>query len=211
MNPDTLGLLFNALSIAVALFALWTAGRIILRNLSFIQNKISTSRAIQLLIWLALGEIFILVLLDLLGLIQLVTSLYTDTTGEAYTLWGSVPSLVHNLSTVFTELLIYSATLMICWKPLFRRVPPILEAIQLNSYERVFSMLAIATLVNHVIRFIIDSIIWQQTPLEVEGLGKGISGFIAGWLVGLLLVAIIIYVMSGLIARQIDKMDEISD
>ena len=211
MNPDTLGLLFNALSIAVALFALWTAGRIILRNLSFIQNKISTSRAIQLLLWLALGEIFILVLLDLLGLIQLVTSLYTDTTGEAYTLWGSVPSLVHNLSTVFTELLIYGATLMICWKPLFRRVPPIPEAIQLNSYERVFSMLAIATLVNHVIRFIIDSIIWQQTPLEVEGLGKGISGFIAGWLVGLLLVAIIIYVMSGLIARQIDKMDEISD
>jgi len=75
----------------------------------------------------------------------------------------------------------------------------------------VFSILAIATLVNHVIRFIIDSIIWQQTPLEVEGLGKGISGFIAGWLVGLLLVAIIIYVMSGLIARQIDKMDEVSD
>ncbi len=210
MNPDTLGLLFNVLDVALALFALWIAGRIVLRNLSFVHNKISSNRAIQLLIWLALGEIFILLLLDLLGLIQLITTLSSET-GEAYTLWGSVPPLVYDLSTVFTVLFIYSATLTIGWKPLFKRVPPILEAIQFNVYEKVFSLLAIAALVNHVIRFIIHSVIWQQTPLEVEGLGKGIAGFFAGWLTGLLIVAIIIYVMSELLEKQTEKMGEISE
>ena len=210
MNPDTLGLLFNVLDVALALFALWIAGRIVLRNLSFIQTNISSSRAIQLLIWLALGEIFILPVLDLLGLIQLITRLSPDT-GEAYTLWGSVPSIVYELSTVFTILFIYSATLMAGWKHLFKRVPPIFETIRLNSFEKVFSLLAIAALVNHVLRFIILSVIWQQTPLEVKGLEKGIAGFFAGWLVGLLIIGIAIYVMSGLIEKQTEKSGEISE
>jgi len=210
MNPDTLGLLFNVLTIASALFVLWIAGRMVLRNLSFIQNKISSNRTIQVLIWIGLGEIFIIPLLDLAEYIQRITMLPSDR-GVAYTLWGSVPALVYELSTVFTGLFIYSATLMIIWKPLFRRVPPIFESIQLNSFEKVYSLFVIAALVNHFIRIIILGVTWQQPPLEVEGLGNETAGFIVGWLTSLLLTAIIFYVTSKVVERQREKAGEISE
>ena len=211
MNPDNLGLLFNVFDVALALFALWIAGRIVLRNLPLLQNYISSSRAMQLIIWFALGEIFILPLLDLLGLIQLITTLSSETSGEAYTLWGRVPPFVYDLTNVFTILFIYSATLMIGWKHLLKRMPKILESIQINSFEKIFSLLAVAAFVNHIIRFIIFSVIWQQTALEVTGLDKGIAGFFAGWLVGLLIIGITIYVMYERIERQTEKIGEISD
>ena len=210
MNPEALGLLFNVLSVALALFALWVAGRIVLRNLSIIQNKISPSRAIQLLIWLALGEILILSFLDFIGLIQLFTTLSSEA-GEAYTLWGRVPPLIYDLFVGFTTLFIYGFTMILGWEPLIKRVPPILESIQLNSFEKVLGLLVIAGLVNHVVRFVVSSVIWQQTPLEVQGLEKGITGFIAGWLVGLLIIGIAIYVMYEQIERQTEKMGEISE
>lgn len=206
MNPDTLGLLSNVLNVALALFALWIAGRIVLRNLSFIQSNISSSRAMQLLIWLALGEIFTFPFLDTLGIVQLTISL--DTTGDVYTLWGSVPPLIYDLCMVLTTLFIYGFTLMISWRLLFKRVPPILESIQLSSFEKVFSLLAIASLINHIVRFVLISIIFYQSPMLGVGLGKGTAGFFAGWLVGLLIVGITIYVMFELIAKKEDEIIE---
>jgi hypothetical protein len=205
MNTDTLGLLSNVLYIALAFFALWIAGRMVLRNLSLLQNKISSSRAIHLAIWLALGEIFTLPLIDLLGLIQLITTLSTDETGEVYTLWGSVPPLIYDLCMGFTIVFIYSYTVILGWKPLFKRVPPISGSIQLSSFEKFFSLCALAGLVNHVVRFVFISIIWPQGTFEIGGFGKGIAGFFAGWLTGFIILAIAIYVMYELIAKKEDE------
>jgi len=207
MNPNTfLELLRNALMstvpiVVLELFALWIAGRIVLNNLSLLQNNVSSNRAIQLIIWLALGEIFTQPLIDLLALAQLFTTLSFEN-GEAYTLWGNAPMFIYDLSLLFILLFIYGYTLITGWKPLFKRVPPILESVQLSPFERIFSLFTIAGLVNHAIRYVLTGIIWFQGTAGPEGFGKGIAGFFAGWLTGLLILGIIIYVMSELIAKK---------
>ena len=195
MNPNTfLELLRNALMstvpiVVLELFALWIAGRIVLNNLSLLQNNVSSNRAIQLIIWLALGEIFTQPLIDLLALAQLFTTLSFEN-GEAYTLWGNAP------------MFIYGYTLITGWKPLFKRVPPILGSIQLSPFERIFSLFTVAGLVYHTVRYVLTGIIWFQGSFGPMSVGKGIAGFFAGWLTGLLILGIIIYVMSELIAKK---------
>jgi hypothetical protein len=211
MNPDTLGLLSNVLNIALVLFALWIAGRIVLRNLSLLQNNVASGRPIQLAIWLALGGLFTIPLFDLLRIFHLfdVWLMPSFEAGEFVTLWGSVPWFVYDACIGLTMLIIYGNTLKMGWKPLFKRDPPILESIQINSFERVFILCTIAGLANNIVLTVLYSIIWSQSPLEIEGIGKGIAGFFAGWLTSLLIVAIAIYVMSEFIARKEDEFLEI--
>ena len=207
MNPGTfLELLYNVLTstipiVVLKLLAVWIAGRIVLNNLSLLQNNVSSNRAIQLIIWLALGEILTQPLIDLLALAQLFTT-FSFENGEAYTLWGNVPAFIYDLCVVFILLFIYGITLITGWMPFFKRVPPILESIQLSPFERIFSLFTIAGLVNHAIRSVLTGIIWFQGSAGPVSFGKGIAGFFAGWLTGLLIVGIAIYVMSELIAKK---------
>jgi hypothetical protein len=171
--------------------AFWVAGRIISRNLFAIPIPAASRRPLQWMVLFAIAGFLTLPLIDLLrflrSLLTILTPAIATTTGEVATLWGNVPWLVYDALMELTALFVYTFTLVTGRKWISEQAK-VSKALRLSSFERGLILFAIAGLINFVVRNVLLSVTLSQGPQVSGQLGVGVAGFLAGWLLGILLL-----------------------
>jgi hypothetical protein len=97
---DVLSVIYSLALLLAAILALWLAGRMILRNISQIpgfKDNFALKRPLILMLWLALGGLFVIPLIDLIGLIDVLVEsfvpLFAIPASQFVTAAGMEPSL----------------------------------------------------------------------------------------------------------------------
>ena len=137
-----LGTLYSLALLFAAILALWLAGRIILRNISQIRgfkDDFASKRLLILMMWLALGGLFVIPLIDLIGVIDAFVAtfvpLFAIPAAQFVTAAGMEPSLFTGMRGALL-LLVYGFALWLGLKVSRSWDIPIDLPIQLTPLEK---------------------------------------------------------------------------
>ncbi len=167
-------------------------------------GSISSSRAGQLVLWLALGLLFANPVLDLLRVLVTVVRLAFGplaNVGTMSTIWGEIPFWLYSENSVLMTLVIY---LLVLWAG-SRVWPKRAEESGARSFlvlEEWFVLFASASLVNHFVENIVLTIIWLPVPSVAELERLFPVGFFGAWLLALAIMATILLVLLNSIRRS---------
>jgi hypothetical protein len=174
--------------------ALWISGRIILRN------PISQDRSTRLFLWLALGGFFLIALVDLISLLRDVISLAipSDQNATVFPLFlGTTSWQVYVAIVIAMGIIIYSFAVYYGQQLILKQGLPVIKELTLSSLEQGFIVLGLAGLFNHMIRGIVLNFIWLRIPMSTSISSEGYIGSFVGWIIALLVLAIVIIFMNG--------------
>lgn len=190
------------------LVGLWVTGRWLPAVKSWLSEigagSISSSRAGQLVLWLALGLLFANPVLDLLRALVTVARLAVGplaNVGTMSTIWGQIPFWLYSEIDVLMTLVVY---LLVLWAGA-RVWPRPAEESGARSFlllEEWFVLFASASLVNHFIENVVLSIIWLPVPNAAELERLFPVGFFGAWLLALAIVAVIFLVLLNSIRKS---------
>lgn len=176
------------------------------------EEAVSEPRALPVLIWFALAGVFAAPWIDLILIFQSVSSIV-----QAYTLqinlgqpnisWGSVSWGIYSISTVSLTVLIYAYTFWIGRKALNQGSLPGIRRIELTSLERSILLLTFAGLVDSAIRLIAINFLSLRLPF-LQRMELGIFGFVAGFLLALLILALVAFYLDNKIIDMEEEAEE---
>jgi len=184
------------------IFALWIAGRIILRNIFQVQeNKddIALKRPLILTIWLALGGLFATPLLDLIGIIdafvETFVPLFAIPASQFVTVSGTEPWPLFTGMRGALFLLVYGLALWLGLKVLSIGNIPTDLSIRVTPIEKVFMILAFGGQVYRAVYTVVGLVISSGATVLSFRLGSQLAGDGISWILALLLLGLILLVM----------------
>jgi len=197
-NPANLVLSISSLLRLISIpVALWLASRFEPRVGALLQGE-GTSRLGTIprtVIWLALGAVFAIPLFDLVTLLHQFVELFAPASwglanGTFTAFWGAASPRVFDALSAGTTLVFYTVASLILWRSFGEQPSSSLAHLAPASADRILLALAFAGLVNLIVSSILVGVVFVQLPTAAQplGFGVGVVGFVAAWLVGLLLV-----------------------
>jgi uncharacterized membrane protein required for colicin V production len=195
-DPADLVLMSVSLSRLISiLVAVWLASRFEPRLAALLHGEAASPPGAvpRTLIWLGLGSIFAITLFDLIGLLQMLVELVAPASwgladGTVPTFWGSAPPRVYDALSAGTTLAVYPAACLLLWRPFREQPSPSLAHLAPSGADRILLSLACAGLINLIVTAIVVSVVFVQLPTTFRAPAAGAAGFVAAWLIGLLLV-----------------------
>jgi hypothetical protein len=175
-------------------------------------------RALLVFAWLALGGLLAAPFRDLLLLLQSLSTLVfsSDSSTRLVTFWGSAPPQLDSLMLLLLMLVVYA---IVIWAGRIilsgherignsqrsddsqrsgegkrsdegkrSGVIPAIAALGLSPAGEFYGLLTLAALANRALQTLIVQVVWVQLPASHD---RGPLGFLAGWLVGLLLLVVL--------------------
>ena len=200
-----------ALLLAV-ISAPWIAGKIILRNLSQVQeHKDDTvlERPLILMIWLALGGLFVTPLLDLIGIIDVFVEtfvpLFAIPASQFVTVSGTEPWPLFTSMRGALLLLVYGLALWLGLKVLSIWNIPIDLSIRVTPFEKVFMILAFGGLAYRAVVTVVGLVISSGATALSFRLGSQLAGEGISWILALLLLGLILLIMLNCLDARLLK------
>ncbi len=203
MSPFDVLMLVYQLLVPLSMFlGLWIAARWLPDVSGWLAGigagAVASSRAAQVVAWIALGAFFANPIMDVLRTLVTVIQLAVrpaGDTGTMSTVWGQGSFSVYSGIATFMTLVIY---LLVVWAG-YRLWPEAAEeeASENTSLalEEWFVLFAVASLVNRFILDIVQSVIWLPVPNYIDMGRLSSVGFIGAWLIGLGVVAIVLLIL----------------
>ena len=193
------------------IFALWITGRIILRNISRVQeNKddVALECPLILMVWLALGGLFATPLLDLIGIIdaflETFVPLFTIPASQFVTVSGTEPWPLFTVMRAALLLLVYGLALWLGSKVLRIWNIPIDLSIRVTPFEKVFMILSFGGLAHRAVEMIVLDTVTSAASFFSLRLGSQLMGWGLSWVLALLLLGSILLVM----LNRLDSLQE---
>ena len=194
------------------IFTLWIAGKIILRNISQVQeNKddMALERPLILMIWLALGGLFAIPLLDLIGIIdafvETFVPLFAIPASQFVTVSGTEPWPLFTGMRGALLLLVYGLALWLGLRVLRIWNTPIDLSIRVTPFEKVFMILAFGGLAYRAVDAVVGVVISTGASALSLRLGSQLAGDGISWILGLLLLGLILLVMANRLDASMQK------
>ena len=209
---NILNTIYSLAWLLAIIFALWIAGRIILRNISQVQeNKddMALERPLILMIWLALGGLFAIPLLDLIGIIdafvETFVPLFAIPASQFVTVSGTEPWPLFTGMRGALFLLVYGLALWLGLKVLRIWNIPIDLSIRVTPFEKVFMILAFGGLAYRAVDAVVGVVISTGASALSLRLGSQLAGDGISWILGLLLLGLILLVMANRLDASMQK------
>jgi hypothetical protein len=197
-----LNTLYSLAWLIAIIFALWIAGRMILRNIPQVQetkDDMILERPLILMIWLALGGLFVTPLQDLIGLIdsfvETFVPLFAIPASQFVTVSGTEPWPLFTGMRGALLLLVYGLALWLGLKVLRIWNIPIDLAIRITPFEKGFMILAFGGLAYRAVYAVVGLVISSGATALSLRLGSQLAGEGISWILGLLLLGLILLVM----------------
>ena len=194
------------------IFAFWIAGRMILRNLSQVQehkDDMALERPLILMIWLALGGLFVTPLQDLIGLIdafvETFVPLFAIPASQFVTVSGTEPWPLFTGMRGALFLLVYGLALWLGLKVFRNWNIPIGLSIRVTPFEKVFMILAFGGLVYRAVFALVGLVISSGATALSFRLGSQLAGEGLSWILGLLLLGLILLIMLNRLDARLEK------
>ena len=203
--------IYSVAWLLAVVLALWIAGRIILRNISQVQeNKddMAFERPLILMIWLALGGLFVIPLIDLIGIIdafvETFVPLFAIPASQFVTVAGMEPSLF-TATRGLLLLLVYGLALWLGLKLLRIWNVPIDLSIRVTPFEKVFMVLVFGGLAHSAVEEIVFGVVFTGATALSFRLGSQLVGWGISWILGLLLLGLVLLIMLNRLDARLDK------
>jgi hypothetical protein len=185
--------------------ALWISGRIILRNYA-VEN-----RTLQILLWLSVGGLILIPLMDFLRYLGYVLYLIipsSDKFGSISVFLGIAPYLYYSTITLILGIAVYSLAFYHERNLLTQSKLSFIQGLDIRNWEFGFIILGIAGLVNHMVRGIVVNFVSIYFPsltaqLDLAQLSKG---FWISWLIGFIILIVTLFFMNKLLNRSENKL-----
>jgi len=197
-----LNTIYSLTWLLAVIFALWIAGRIILRNISQVQeNKddVALEYPLILMIWLALGGLFAIPLLDLIGIIdaflETFVPLFAIPASQFVTVSGTEPWPLFTVMRGALLLLVYGLALWLGLKVLRIWNIQIDLSIRVTPFEKVFMILSFGGLAHRAVEMIVLNTVTSVASAFSLQLGSQLLGWGISWILALLLLGIILLAM----------------
>ncbi len=201
---DTAQLVQQAFSIlnAIAIIpGMWLAGRLLPRLITALRPanlRDQLSRPFpRLVIWLSMGALFTLPLTDIFGWLVTFVTLITPGNSQVTTAFGPVPAPVFNVASEILMLVIYGLVLVYA-----QDLVPHLKT--LDQWERIFVVLAVASLIYRLIDRTVQGLIQISAPFFARTVvSDATPAYLGAWFVGLALIALILVIMNRLVPSRL--------
>ena len=207
-----LNAIYSLAWLLVVIFALWIAGRMILRNLSQVQehkDDMALERPLILMIWLALGGLFVTPLQDLIGLIdafvETFVPLFAIPASQFVTVSGTEPLPLFTGMRGALFLLVYGLALWLGLKALRTWNIPIDLSIRVTPFEKGFMILGFGGLVYRAVFAVAGLVISSGATALSFRLGSHLAGDSISWILALLLLGLILLVMLNRLDVHLQK------
>lgn len=167
-------------------------------------GSITSGRAGQLILWLALGTLCANPLQDLPGLVVQLVRLGVvpaSQMGRVSTVWGTAPFAVYAGLTGLTTILVYAQVMWAgyqLWRSKQRLETEPTHSLSLGGW---FVLLTTASLINHLVSNVVFTIVWLPVPNSLEMGMLSSVGLLGAWLLGLAVFAVILVVLLNRIGR----------
>ena len=198
---DVLSAIYSLALLLAAIVALWLAGRIILRNISQIRgfrDDFALKRPLILMMWLALGGLFVIPLIDLIGIIDAFVAtfvpLFAIPASQFVTAAGMAPSLFTGMRGALF-LLVYGLALWLGLKVLRTWNVPNDLSIRVTPFEKIFMILVFGGLAHSAVEEVVFGVVFTEATALSFHLGSQLAGWGISWILGLLLLGLILLVM----------------
>ena len=208
---DVLSVIYSQALLLAAILALWLAGRMILRNISQIRgfkDDFALKRPLILMMWLALGGLFVIPLIDLIGIIdafvETFVPLFAIPASQFVTASGMEPSLFTGMRGALL-LLVYGFALWLGLKLLRIWNAPIDLSIRVTPFEKIFMILVLGGLAHSAVEEIVFGVVFTGTTALSFHLGSQLAGWGISWILGLLLLGLILLVMLNRLDARLEK------
>jgi hypothetical protein len=147
-------------------------------------------------LWLALGALFAMPLLDLLGFLRSLAdistrALWNPEINPAATPWGTAPWGLYLLLANLLLLAAYITTFACLWAPLNRRTHPGNHG-RLPRWATAYMVAVVASLLYRLLQATVLRVVWLQLPTTLPSASRGVIGFSIGWVLGLLFLLFVI-------------------
>ena len=209
---DILNTIYSLAWLLAIIFAFWIAGRMILRNLSQVQeykDDMALERPLILMIWLALGGLFVTPLQDLIGLIdafvETFVPLFSIPASQFVTVSGTEPWPLFTGMRGALFFLVYGLALWLGLKALRIWNIPIGLSIRVTPFEKVFMILAFGGLVYRAVFALVGLVISSGATALSFRLGSQLAGEGLSWILGLLLLGLILLIMLNRLDARLEK------
>ena len=209
---NILNTIYSLTWLLAIIFALWIAGRIILRNIAQVQehkDDMVLERPLILMIWLALGGLFATPLLELLGIIdafvETFVPLFTIPTSQFVTVSGTEPWPLFTGIRGALFLLVYGLALWLGLKVLRIWNIPIDLSIRVTPFEKVFMILAFGGLAYGAVNAVVGLVISSGATALSFRLGSQLAGDGISWILALLLLGLILLVMANRLDARLQE------
>lgn len=206
-----LGTIYSLALLLAAIVALWLAGRMILRNISQIRgfkDDFALKRPLVLMMWLALGGMFVIPLIDLIGIIdafvETFVPLFAIPASQFVTAAGMEPSLFTGMRGALL-LLVYGFALWLGLKLLRIWNVPIDLSIRVTPFEKVFMILVLGGLAHSAVEEIVFGVVFTGASALSFHLGSQLAGWGISWILGLLLLGLVLLVMLNRLDARLEK------
>jgi hypothetical protein len=194
---DTIYWIYSIMSILAILFiivGLWIAGKFLPACINWIHPKVNNdllSRTfVKIILWLALGGLFTLPLLDILrwfGNFANIVFIPVEQGGDGFTTFlGLIPIRVYYGFYLILMLAIYGIVVWFTTDFLSTAEP-------FNQTERIFIVLSIASLLYHAVYNIFTYIFTFQLPSGLVQQNYGIPGFLFEVVIGFVILFLILF------------------
>lgn len=185
--------------------ALWIAGRIILRNYA------GQNRALQIFLWFTLGGLILTPLVDFIRYLSYVLYLIIpspDKVSSASVFLGMAPYLYYSTIALVLGIAVYGLALYYARKLVVQSKLPFIQGFQISNWEFGFVLLGIVGLVNHMVGGIIVNFVTIYFPSLTAQLDQTqlSIGFWISWLIGMIILIVTLFFMSGLLNRREKKL-----
>jgi len=183
--------ILNILTILSLVVGLWVAGKVIptfmTRVSSENQDKIFDQPLAKTLLWIGVGSLYSLPLIDLISWVGNLVSvaLVPQNGGGVSTFLGIISSRIYALFPLLLMLAIYGAT---GWAG----IGFLSTSEQFNSTGRIFITLSIASLVYRGIHTLFSQVFSFQIPILNVQQDYGVTGFLFELVIGLVLLTLVL-------------------
>ena len=212
---NILNAIYSLAWLLAVIFALWIAGRIILRNISQVRehkDDMVLERPLILMTWLALGGLFAIPLLDLIGLLRAFVEtfipLFTIPASQFVTVSGTEPWPLFTGMRGVLFLLVYGLALWLGLKVLRIWNVPIGLSIRVTPFEKVFVILAFGGLAYRAVYAVVGLVISSGATALSFRLGSQLAGEGLSWILALLLLGLILLVMLNRLDARLQRDDQ---
>jgi hypothetical protein len=185
--------------------ALWISGRIILRNYA-VEN-----RTLQIILWLSLGGLILIPLMDFIRYLGYVLYLIipsSDKFGSTLVFLGMAPYMYYSMISLILGITVYGLAFYHVRNQLTQSKLSFIQGLHISNWEISFIILGIAGLVNRMVGGIVVNFVSIYFPsltaqLDQTQLSKG---FWISWLIGFIILIVTLFFMNRLLNRNENKL-----
>jgi hypothetical protein len=170
----------------------------------------SESHWFTLALWLLLGSLFAAPFSDLLQVAWeidyfVIPSINGRSLGQMVTFWCSAPVQLNYIFSIFLTLIVYFWGYRLGIGIYRSGKLAFLELFQLERLDWIMLLLAFVSLVNSVVNRFVGNLIWIQLPGNSY---RGTLGFVIGWIIVVLLSAILLVFMNRQLLKMENELDD---